>query len=290
MLKSLHAIARFHPVALFGAGCGLMVVAGVLMSAHIRTIIEIRDFSVPIVGQLPQLERRLGTLREQVELGELHKATRVGSQQEKVEVFALPEETNVTRIIATFEIIRDSLMRDGVLASMSDLQIDEPMTHKDGGTVHSVSTEFVIHEDGMKTVMLLVQLSGLLTIGDVLTEDEVGLLIQKIEEENPSGIVALEQFLSADLLKYAENPKTYEEQLKRSFSSTGFRTALKNVLRTSLLHEVKYLLQSDLGEILTGYKLWPMQLMAVQEVSIAPGNEPKWHRLGLTLSVFSEES
>lgn len=290
MFKRLRNVARLHPTLLLGAGAGLMVVAAMLISAHISTIITIRDFSVPIVSELPKLERRLSLLQEQVELSQLHAAVRIGSQQEKVEVYALPEETNVSKVVATFEVISDVLKRDGVLDSMQDLTIEGPMALEDGGAKHTVATEFVIHEDGMKTVMLLIELSGLLTIGDVLTEEEVGLLVQRIEEENPSGIVALEQFLSADLLKYVKDSKTYEEQLKRSFSSTAFLKTFKNILRTSLLKDTKNLLRSDLGQVLVDYKLWPMQMMAIEEVSIAPGSAPKWHRLGLTLSVFHAES
>jgi hypothetical protein len=288
--KTFHRLAALHPIILFGVGSGFMVITGILMYAHIQTIIQVRDVSVPIVGQLPQMERRLAALTQQIELTELHAVTRIGSQQEKVEVYALPDETNISRIVATFEVIRDVLTRDGLLSEMSDLDISEATKREDGSVSRTISVEFAAHEDGLRTIMLLVKLSGLLTVGDVLTQQEIALLVDRIEQENPSGIVALEQFLTADLLRYAKNPKTYEEQLKRSFSSTTFLNLFENVLRTSLLREVKILLQSDLGEILNGYKLWPMQLMLVEEVSMKLGDAPKWQRLGLTLLVFSEES
>jgi hypothetical protein len=288
--KIFHCLAALHPIVLFGVGSGFMVITGILMHAHIQTIIQVRDISVPIVGQLPRMERRLAALTQQVELTELHAVTRIGSQQEKVEVYALPEETNISRIVATFEVIRDVLTRDGLMSSMSPLDISAASKREDGSVSRTISVEFAAHEDGLKTIMLLVRLSGLLTVGDVLTEEEVAILVDRIEQENPSGIIALEQFLTADLLRYAENSKTYEEQLKRSFSSTTFLNLFENVLRTSLLREVKILLRSDLGEILSGYKLWPLQLMAVEEVSIRPGDAPKWQKLGLTLLVFSEES
>lgn len=289
MIRStFRRLAHLHPILLFGAGSCMMVITSSLLYAHINTIIQVRDVSVPIVRHLPQMERRLAALTQQIELTELHSVTRVGSQQEKIEVYALPEETNVSRIVATFEVIRDVLTRDKLLAEMSDLDISEPLKREDGSVSRTVSVEFAAHEDGLRTIMLLVELSGLLTIGDVLTDQEVALLVDRIEKENPSGIVALEQFMTADLLRYAENPKTYEQQLKRSFSSTTFLNVFENVLRTSLLREVKVLLRSDLGEILSGYKLWPLQLMAVEEVSMRPGDAPGWQRLGLELSIFSD--
>jgi hypothetical protein len=288
--NTFRRLATLHPIVLFGAGSGLMVITGILMYAHIQTIIQVRDVSIPIVGQLPQMERRLAALTQQIELTELHAVTRIGSQQEKIEVYALPEETNISRVVATFEVIRDVLMRDGLLAEMSDLDISQPVKGDDGSVSRTISVEFAAHEDGLRTIMLLVQLSGLLTVGDVLTEKEINLLVDRIEQESPSGIIALEQFMRADLLSYAKNSKTYEEQLKRSFSSTTFLNLFQNVLRTSLLREVKILLRSDLGEILEGYKLWPLQLMVVEEVSMKSGDAPAWQRLGLTLLVFSEES
>lgn len=287
MPKLLSKFRHCHPIISFSAGAGLMVLSAFLILAHVKTIIEVRDISIPIVGQLPMLERRLRALTEQIELTQLHAATRVGSQQEKVEVYALPEETDVSRLIATFEIIREVLARDGVLSSMSEITMDEEVEHEDGSRSQSLSVEFAVHDDGMQKILLVVRLAGLLTVGDVLTQEEIALLVDRVEQENPSGIIALEQFLSADLLKYSEDPKSYEEQLKRSFSSTTFANALENVLRVSLLRDVRKILQSDLGEILQGYKLWPMQIMALQKVTILPGNAPGWQRLGLTVEVFS---
>jgi len=287
MTRLLSKFRHCHPIISFSTGIGLMVLSAFLILAHVKTIIEVRDISIPIVSQLPMLERRLRALTEQIELTQLHAATRIGSQQERVEVYALPEETDVTRLIATFEIIREALMRDGVLSRMSEISISEPSDSEEGASSRTLSVEFSVHDEGMQTILLIVRLAGLLTIGDVLTEDEIALLVDRVEQENPAGIIALEQFLSADLLRYSENPKAYEEQLKRSFSSTTFANAFENVLRVSLLRDVRKILQSDLGEILQGYKLWPMQIMALQKVSIMPGNAPGWQRLGLDVQVYS---
>lgn len=279
-----------NPIIAFTAGAGLMVLSAFLILAHIKTIIEVRDVSIPIVGQIPMLERRLRALTDQIELTQLHGALRIGSQEEKVEVYALPKETDVSRLIATFEIMREALARDGVLSDMSEITMGDEIEHDDGSSSQSLSVEFTVHDDGMQTILLMVRLAGLLTVGDVLTTEEIALLVDRVEQENPSGIIALEQFLSADLLRYSEDPKAYEEQLKRSFGSTTFGNALENVLRVSLLRDVRKILQSDLGEVLQSYKLWPMQIMSLQKVSVLPGNAPKWQRLGLTVQVYSSKS
>jgi len=170
---------------------------------------------------------------------------------------------------------------------MSDIDIGDPQPDETGATVRTLSVDFSVSDEGLKTVMLLVRLAGLLTVGDALTPDEIALLVDRTEKENPSGIIALEQFLSADLLRYSENPKAYEEQVKRSFGNTTFVNAFDNVLRTSLLRDVREILQSDMGEILQNYRLWPMQMMTVQGVSIIPGSARGWQKLSLKARVYS---
>ena len=289
VFNRLQSIGEKKPVVLASIGGVCTVVSAFFITLHMQTIAEIRDVSVPIVAQLPQLEQRLSALRQQVELTELHSANR-SSAQEKVEVYALPRKTDLSRLIATFEITRDLLQREGLLADMSEIDIAEPEAYEGGGFVRRVTVHFSVHEEAMRTILLMTRLAGLLTVGDVLTEKEVALLVDRVEQENPSGIVALEQFLSTDLLRYIEEPRTYEEQLKRSFSTTTFFNALENVIRTSLLYEAKLLLGSDMGEVLRNYKLWPMQIMAVDSIGIVPGNAKQWYKLDLTVLVFSEES
>lgn len=287
MFKKLLQNRHAHPYLHVGGGVTFLLIATVLVSKHITTISTVRDVSVPIVAKLPQLERRLDVLKQQVEISQLHSATKTGSQQEKVEVYALPEQTDVSRLIAFFEVLRDVLERRGHLSHMSDVTISDAQESDVGGLAQTLSVEFVVHEDGVKTIMLLTRLAGLLTVGDVLTDDQRTLLLHRIEQENPAGIIALEQFLSVDLMWYIEEPKTFEQQLKKSFSSDILRTTFDHVVRTSLLYDAKIVLGSDLGEVLRSYKLWPLQMMVLQEASLKAGSAPGWHRLGLTVLVFS---
>jgi len=287
-MRSFFSRLRHNPTALYFSGGALfLVVSIILIVAHVQTIMEASTISVPLVSKIPLLERRLGSLTEQIELTQLHAAVRTGSQQETVEVYALPQDTDIARVIATFEVIRDTLQRQGMLSRMSDIDIGDPQPDETGATVRTLSVDFSVSDEGLKTVMLLVRLAGLLTVGDALTPDEIALLVDRTEKENPSGIIALEQFLSADLLRYSENPKAYEEQVKRSFGNTTFVNAFDNVLRTSLLRDVREILQSDMGEILQNYRLWPMQMMTVQGVSIIPGSARGWQKLSLKARVYS---
>lgn len=276
-----------HPFWYIGLGAVCMILAGVLLVVHIHTIVEVRDVSVPLVGQIPQMERQLAVLTQQLELTELHAAVRTGSNKEKIEVYALPNKTDTSRVIATLEVISDALKRDGLLAKMSSIEISDPVLQEDGSTAQRISLKFSAHENGLATLLLLVRLSGLLTIGDIVPQEDIDLLVETIEQENPSGIIALEQFLMADVLQYASNPKAFEEQLKRSFRSTAFLNAFESIVRTSVLRDIKIVLGGDIGDVIRSYKLWPMQMMSIDTISLVPGKAPQWQMVDLTLLALS---
>lgn len=278
---------RLYPFFFFLIGTACLGFAAYLMVLHIRAIDAMRNVSVPIVGQIPALERKLASLQEQVDLTELNASTQIGSPEEQIRKFALPEQTDLGRLMAVFDIIREVFLRDGTVAEMSDVAVGETQDLGNGLSAQKVSVNFALHEDAMRSILLLIRLAGLMKVGDVLTEQERGSLLASAEAESPTGVVALEQFFAVDLPEYARNPKLYEEQVLRSFTTPAFMSTFKNVMRTSLLRDTKDLLTSDIGSVLIDYKLWPLQIMAVDEVSLMPGSAPKWHRLSLKLRVFS---
>lgn len=278
---------RLATLCSFGAGLACMSVSVFLISMHVQMISDVRDVSVPIVAALPSLERRLSVLEEQVELTELHTKTKRGSIEERRDMFALPEEIDLDRLLAAFEVVQDVLLREGLLSQVSDIAVSKET--EDDLSHEILSLETALHDDGLKTLLMMVQLSGLLTVGDVLTDQERMLLTERIELENPAGIVALEQFLSVDLLDYAENPKLHEEHLKRSFRSTTFLNAFHNVIRTSFLRDVRELEQTGVPSALRTYKLWPLQMMAIDTLTIEPGSAPGWFAVDLKVKVFRGE-
>lgn len=286
MKISLHTL-RLHPLFCFSAGILLLAAAAYLMVMHIRAIDLMRNVSVPIVGQIPGLERKLASLQEQVDLTELNASTQVGSPEEQVRKFALPTETDLGRLMAVFDIVREVFTRDGTLAEMSDVSVGDTEDLGDGLKAQKVTVSFSLHEDAMKSILLLIRLAGLTKVGDVLSDADRAALLSSAEAESPTGVVALEQFFAVDLPDYAVNPKLYEDQVLRSFTTSAFLNTFRNIMRTSLLYDGKDLLTSDIGSVLIDYKLWPLQIMAVDEVSLMPGSAPKWHRLSLKIRVFS---
>lgn len=279
-----------HPALHLSVGLGLLVVSGVLLYGHAQAIAETRSVSVPLLAELPTLERTAAVLKEQSELSELESATRVGSQMERVRTYVLPEKSDLDRIIAVFEILRETLGKRGTLSKMSDITFEDPITREDGSIVRPLTVTFALHEDALHDMAALLRLSGLMTVGDALTQDEIAVLLDRTEAENPSGIVALEHFLSTDLLSYSQNTRLAEERLLRSFTSTTFVQSLQNVTRTSLLRDATEVLGGDIGAELTRYELWPLQMLSTDSVTLAPGSVEGWYTASFRVLVHQRAS
>jgi len=280
---------RFLSFSLVVLGGVLLVLSTQLIQQHIQAIQEVRETALPTAAQLPFTERRVKILEEQVELSELHAATRIGSQEERLRAFVLPQGENLARILSLFDAFRSVFEGVGLLG-MSEIEVGnrEQELEVEGEALfrQPISVELHLKEEALPKVFAVLQLAGVLTVGDILRPEELALLLRNSEEESPTGIVALEPFLSTDLLSYLEEPKPFEERLLKSFPSESFRTAFQDVLQSSSMREAKELLGGPLGGRLTMEQLWPMQFLAIEEASIAERADGTWN-LGLTLLAYS---
>lgn len=279
------AILRRHavPVLQWSGALVCMVLSAHVLHVHADVLQTVQSTSIPLAREIPQLERRLRILQQQVELSELQHALRTSSPQERVNVFVLPEESDVDRVVLTFDLLRDWLQGQGVLARMSPLTFGETRTLENGARVQDVHFQVALRSEGMELLFAFVRLTGLVTVGDALNADERALLLGQTERENPAGIVAMEQFLATDLLDYARNPRPYEEQVLRSFTSTGFLEFFRTLTRTSLLSWAQRILQGPLGQSFEHGRLWPVQMMSMAAVTVEQGAAPGWFLVDVTL-------
>ncbi|PIQ75748.1 hypothetical protein COU78_00050 [Candidatus Peregrinibacteria bacterium CG10_big_fil_rev_8_21_14_0_10_49_24] len=269
-------------------GVVMLTASGSLLSTQASAVLSVREVSLPLVTQIPSLERRLSTLTDQVELSQLNAAMKTGSLEERVNVFVLPEDIDYDRLLLVFDILSQELSSQGIFTEISDVTVSDPIPSAESGLFQrSVSMKFAAHEQGVQQFLSLIRMAGILTIGDTLSTEERRLLLVKTEEENPAGIVAIEQFLSLDLLRYAREPKTHEAQLMRSFSSPSFIKTLEDMLQSPLIRDVRRILGGNIGESLERYSLWPLPFMTLQDVRIQSGKAPGWYALGVQLQVFS---
>lgn len=264
---------------LYTVGLTSLILVSLLLQAHVREVKAMREETVPVLGTVSTLERRLTVLKEQVEVSELDAALRTGSQEERVRVYILPPKTALDRAMTVFDLLRDDLTKRGLLGSMSAIEVKDVKTLPNNLSATPLTVRFAVKRDGMQDIFSLVQLAGLLTVGDSLSQTEKKALIRATEEENPTGVVALEQFFSTDLAAYGHDHRSYEEQLQRSFASDSFRAMFRTILDQSLLKDARTLFQSDLGSALERGRLWPMQFMKLDYVDIRPGKAKDWYQV-----------
>lgn len=278
-----------HPgLILCGTLC--LFAAASLGLEHVRAVEEVRQISVPLVAQLPQLERRLHVLSEQVELSELQSALRVGSQEERLHVYALPTDVDTDRTIALFEVLRLIFAERQQLTELTDLQFGERYPYADVLEAQMLSLKTVLHEDALQDLLSIIQVSGVLTIADALTEQERLLLLESTEQENPAGVVVLEQFLSTDLLDYALDPQAHEKRLTSSFASNAFTNALHNTLRSPMMNDARRVLGGRIGAVLKDQNLWPLPAMTLHRIHLKPGGAEGWYKVGLKVDLVLRES
>ncbi|MDP6575183.1 MAG: hypothetical protein QF755_01695 [Candidatus Peribacteraceae bacterium] len=268
-------------------GCSMFALSCVFIAQHAHVLSEVQTVSAPLVAKLSELERREDALQEQVELSEIHAAVKLGSLGEKLDVYVLPKETDFERLIASWELLSENLKKQGYLAKMSDISFGDPVDMIESGVRASpMRVNFAVHEKGMEYITKFIRLAGLLTVGDAITDEQLGKLMHSTEEENPAGIVALEQFLSLDLIRYARDVRAFESKLKRSFTSNAFANTLLEVTHESLLSDARDLLEGDYGRYMQEVNLWPIQFVTLKSAKMSDGGAEGWHVLEIEILVW----
>jgi len=287
-MKRNHSVRRRFPqVSAICAGAVLFSISLVLVYLHIVVLMEVQTASVPLVAELADLEERETALTEQVELSQIHAQSQAGSLGEKLDAYVLPKETDFDRLVAVFDIFTRSLEKQGMASDVTGMSFGDPVGVI-GGQAQARPLRFSLsaNEEGMERLFKFVQMSGLMTVGDALDEDEIKSLFLASEKENPASIVSLEQFLSSDLLRFARDPKAYEDQIKRSFSGRSFLDAFEKISDESLLSSARNVLGGGFGASLLDAKLWPVQFVTLNGMKISAGGAEEWYRVNVELFVW----
>lgn len=244
----------------------LILLSVLLLMGHILEARRARDIGLPLAAVIPDLEKRLHVLEEQVELARVHAAIDRGAPEEFVHVYVLPKDASMDRVVASLEALRDVLFKDGQLTKMTAIDIGEKVT-EGGATTWPVRFTVSVNEEGLRTMSLYLRIAGFFTVADVLTEQDIEQLFLYAESENPVGIIALEQFLSTDLLTYTGEYQSLMDMVRKSFVSPAFDRLFTGLQENSLLREVRLLLGGPLGERLRRDNLWPLRFMTLDTVT-----------------------
>ncbi len=291
MFKHPILLSAFSKFTLFFVGLFFLGISGSLITDHVRTIASVREVSVPLVADLPIMERRKALLAEQVDLTELQNSLRIGSHEERMRVYVIPDEFDIDRLVALFEVLTLTVKKlDYIASTVSPIEFGEEVVVGDGVYALPISLRLSVRDDGLANIFNLFKLAGLVTIADALTEEEMTHLFERIEEENPAGIVALEQFISTDLLEYALDPRPSDDRLKRSFLGSNFLRTFEDVFSESLVADAKELLGGPLGHVLKQQKLWPMPFLTFEKILTESGKADGWQMLSIKFHAYRRSS
>jgi len=252
-------------------GVGMLIVLSVLLlGVHILEARRARDIGLPLATVIPDIEKRLNIIEEHVELARVNEAINRGAPEEFVHMYVLPRDASMDRLVSSIEVLRDVLIKDGKLLKMTSIDIGDNIVE---GEMSRWPVRFTVNvtEEGLRTVSLFLGIAGFFTVADVLTEQEIRQLFLYAESENPVGIIALEQFLSADLLKYTVEYQSLMDMVRKSFVSPAFDRLFTVLQEDSLLKDVRILLGGELGERLRRNNLWPLRFITVDKVTVTDG-------------------
>lgn len=279
------------PCLAYVAGSGLLVLSAFLLRAHALSIRQMQEETFPLMAKTATLEERLSLLQRQVEVTRLNHAEQTGTLQEKLRAYVLPAGS-VDRTVTTLTAIVQTLKQEGRAKDDTPIRVGEvgPAPHSGtGGTLQlterSVTFALTVREDAASELLGLLDISGLLTVRDALDASQIKDLFSLTESENPTGIVSLGQYLSADLFAYVRDTRVYDERLLTAFSSEAFAALLKHVETSASFRSTRALLSGPLGSMLTEQKLWPLPFLTVEQASTEELSEG-WVRLTVTLGAY----
>ncbi len=243
-----------------------LIGGGMLLVAHAQAIADMRETGIPAAMELQVLEKRMQTVKEQNELAELQAALMTGSQEEQIQVYVLPKESDFVRAIAGLDILFTHLQKQKQLLSVSPVTVEDAVMQEDLSVLPLTFTAHLTH-DGWNVLQRFVAVSGLLTVGDLASDKDIDTLLRLTEDENPASVAALEQFLRTDLLRYSEEPRPFEEQLLKSFSADTTIESVRAFLTSADMQATRTLLK-DLAPSIRSAKLWPLRFMQMQKADV----------------------
>ncbi len=267
----------------------LLLLGGNLLAQHLAAIEHVRASTLPLAEEIPQLQHRVKVIEQQQELSELSASLRIGSPEERVNIYALPKEIDFDKTIDILDMLIESLRASRLLSSASPVEFGDAEPAIDGIQRTPVRIAMSLHKDGIAAWTTFVRLCGMLTVADALTPEERTRILRQTEIENPAAIVALEQYLNTDLLTYIREPRPADDQLLRSFSSQSFERALRDILRSSMLPDAERVIGGAFAEKLHARKLWPMQMMDIRSIGLETGTAPDWYKVKMELVLYTRE-
>lgn len=291
-MSTVHSFVQRHRVnLLLGAGVTSLVLSAVMMHAFTLQIRDVKEIALPAAVALTPLEKRLSVLEEQTQLTELQAELGNSAQDEKVRMYVLPPADEIDRLLQVFDLFLTRWQKQKSVTHVSPLSVGTATGITLAGATEplvatSVSFEADVTAQGLADLLLFIRTAGSLTVNDAFSDDARHDLLMRTEEENPAAVTALEQFLATDLLGYVRDPGATENRLLKAFASSDFADDFHRLIETSSLPQVEKLFPKDVLASLDEKKLWPVRMLRIRNISIAPLTETQSH-VSVTLEAIA---
>ncbi len=280
-----------EPVTKCLTACFCLIAASGLVLSHLRSIHEVGEIGLPAAKRVTALEQRLEVLRQQMEATRAQAALKGDAQEEVIRQTVLPATAELAHVLSLFDLLRDNLSKDGLVLSMSEVTVGEPVAapNQAGVDASAVNVRFGVTRSGVDAVLLFFELTGFLTVGDALSPSEREQLLVLTERENAAGLPALEEFLRTPLLTYARGSQAARDELAKNFGSDQYVSTLERIIQNSRLPQVRFLLGGTFGVALQDAGLWPLRFMTVDRTEISQRDDGTFE-LSLQLSAYSRSA
>lgn len=284
------------PMTIGGIAGGsiLFILSMALLQGHFQALKDVRGYALPLAAEIPPLERRLVLLSRQIELSAIENSLRTGSAEEKLHAYVLPQGNDLKRLLAFVESSLTFLERRKLLKTTSPIDVEdlEDTVSADMATgyaplqVRTLRFSATLLPEGREQLSQILELSGMLTVGDALSPEDIKTLFGLTEAQNYAGIVPVEQFLSSDLQSYVNDPTIPEMRLRQEMPSEEFLSVFQSILDRSRLQQIRVFLEGDFGRTLAAQKLWPVQFMTIDKESIEELPDG-WENVEFTIKAYS---
>lgn len=258
------ALRWLSTVGLYALAIACTCMASAVARRHVATLQYFQGTVMPAALELPDIERRIAILKQQVEAADLQRALAGGATEERLRAFTVPGDVPHERIVGIVDAVTAVLDEQHMLKERSAVEIGAPantLPVQEGSSqkvdLVPVTVRYRLTIDGVPQAITLFDAFGAPTVGDLLDMRDVLLLLALSEQENPAAVTNLEQFLDTDVLAYALEPRATTDHLLKSFTSEAFASALDSALQSQRIRQTRGVLSGSLGKRLQEGGLWP---------------------------------
>lgn len=238
----------------------LLSASAVLIFAHARSVALMRRDGVSAAALLPSLEQRLSLLQAQEDAMRDRQSRRSAATRELFAAYVVPAGEELDRLLASIDVFLADAQRQGIVRDTAVHVEESSSQHDVDYPAVALRIEATVTPDGLQALHTFVDVSGRLTVFDLLGGDDAEQLSILAMNAQPRTLIALEEFFSMDALAYAADPAAAERRLGFVTADMQIRDTLLSALaRPSVQHRIELL--RHLRGALVSAGAWPLRAL-----------------------------